>query len=95
MHHLDEQSQQAVRSFVFRLSALSTYMSGATVLGFVSSTDLCMHLSTAFSALATLDIVGAVWRHEKAGRGCLNHWDTALAFNGAALLTHVLQNLQP
>jgi hypothetical protein len=50
-------------------------------------------LLLAFTASAIAAMVAAMARGERAGRGPLNGWDESLAFNGIALLVHVLQHV--
>ena len=93
MQRLDRSSQIAVRGCMERAFLMSAFMLVLWMLGIRSFAQVCASLPVAFNLAAGVAIILALRHREQAGRGSLNRWDEALAFNGIAVLARILEQV--
>ena len=86
----DGASRRAIRSLLVRASIYMAFSAGPWLLGLQTSREAGTRLVAIFALGGAFAMVLAVLRGEKAGKGPLNRWDDAMAFTGAALLTHLV-----
>jgi hypothetical protein len=89
--HLDARSRLAVGGAFRRSLVLLACVVSPWPLGLCSLADVGASLPLAFNFASLVVMAAAASRREQAGRGSLNGWDEALAFNGIALFIRVVQ----
>ena len=92
---LDPGDMQAVQGFLLRTGIFVLYAVLPWLLGIRPPAEVPARLLMLFSMGALFAMVVALCLGEKAGRGRLNRWDEAMAFNGLALLVHLTQVAHP
>jgi hypothetical protein len=94
MNRLDQRSQLMVSGAWRRAMVLAACVLSPWVFGLCSLDQAEHSLPLAFSLASIIAMIAARARQEQPGRGSLNGWDEALAFNGIAALAHMLQRAQ-
>ena len=89
-HLLDPASRQATRGFTVRATLFLAYAVSPWLSGARPVADVLVRLTVAFTLGSLVATVMALLRGDRVGRGGLNRWDEAMAFNGVALLAHLL-----
>ena len=87
----DEASRRSVQGCLRRGLMLATVSLAASLAGAHSFVRTCNDVSGTFTFASLILMIIAAHRHEQAGRGSLNRWDEALAFNAVALLVHLVR----
>ncbi len=88
---LEEASRRCLHGCLRRGLMLATVSLAASLAGAHDVIRTCNDLTGTFTFASLILMVIALYRHEQAGRGSLNLWDEALAFNAFALLAHLVR----
>ena len=92
-HYLDDRSRQILRTWIFSLLCIAGFVVIPCLLGSFPPGEVCIRLSNSFVFAGFALIILALLRRERAGEGSLNSWDQSVAFNGVAVLVHLLNRL--
>lgn len=93
MSHLDALSRQTVTNCVLRAFAVLCFVLVPSLLLGRRVPEICAGLTAGFTIAAVMTMLIAIRRRERIGYASLNEWDEAIAFHGAAILSHLLRQL--
>lgn len=94
LSHLDVGSKHTIRRWSTFTFILSIFVALPWLLGLRSFSETCDSFATASTVAAIVTMCAAAARGEQAGKGSLNGWDEALAFNALSLLVRMLHRMQ-
>ena len=93
MLQLDQSSRRAVQRWSVLACGLLLVVLLPWIGGRSSLDQVSAGLSTIFTMASIVTMLLAIRAGEPAGKGSLNRWDEAIAFNALALLAHILRPL--